>query len=184
MDQIERIKSRIIGMNYGSINYGDSFLKKKSFKLLLIEVLRRFKEWDEILEVENNLNFGMNDLANSLNSTWNYNMKEDLNFYCEFMKIVKNNGVAMMKADYKVMNHYINWEVHKKEIMNTYNLPNPYEPYILIYERGGAALRNYANYFSISGLVDFSHQTLLDGLLKQECLILNHELLDRIDDKN
>lgn len=179
MKNVEKAKLRIIDIDFHGEKIDDLFLKKKSLKILLAEGFKKIKDWNNILgdKCEYLLFHRICDVSNAINNNWFYDCVNDEYFRSK----LKEKHILV--EDRIIINYYINWELHKEEIEKEYGLSNPYEPFIMIFERGSGYIKDRGSRITISSLVGFYYKDLETEMLKGEEVRLDHGWLDALDNK-
>ena len=134
---IERIRS---------ISWESDFSRQKSQTALLHEHWRRMVKWTEFLNCREQWLFG--DLASCIDSNLEIDeskiqkLKQDL----ELLRMYLHPFIR------RVCINFVRWETLKEgsSLVEQSNLPDPYEPIILMFERGGIFYTE-SGYFDLSG---------------------------------
>lgn len=174
MHNLELIRKRIIATNYRKTPI--SLIRKRynSIIVLLKEALRRLEDWDKALELEKEYNryHHLFDIVEIYKPDHVYNIKEDASLY----RSIK----PCSTTDRLIISYYIKWEIFREELTEKYNLPNPYEPLIMMFERG-----TY-NLVFLPYSIEFypNNQLPIDELKKIDYdvnILLNNDFLDSLD---
>jgi len=169
---MKKLIYRISNINFGT---NDQNKKRNSLKHLILEGMRRGRLWCMTINESCKKDIYFHNIINIpvlINENWSYDYFEDI-----------KDKPKLPSFDRKIINFYLNWEMHKEEIQKQYNLPNPYEPFIMIYERGGVAIVEHPNYYSVCGIITLPKNKMEIELLKGEEIKLDHIWLDELDKK-
>ena len=120
---------------------------EKSFASLVMlfkEYCRRMALWSEVLSSREG--WPMFDVAARINPAWEM---DDDGLY----SLLKEKEVSIFSPrSYEIMKWFIHWEIYKDEPeIQYYDLPAPYEPAIILFERGGGIHREGVHFEILSG---------------------------------
>lgn len=161
-EQIERI-NKLLENDFGTVKS----IRDNPIRLVLIESLRRSIIWRDVLGSKAKSYYFhhiLDDVANSVNIDWQYSSKTD------------DRLTALPKIDRKdrkIIDNYLNWEIHGEELFNKYHLPNPYEPLICLFELGSGGLVDLENRIEVRTLKKFFVADLMKdmNLLEQQVIL-------------
>jgi len=150
-------------------------VSSEALKLLLTESIRRSMIWKRILGEKAKFSYFchiLDDVACSVNNNWKYSLKNDKRI---------NYSQTLDRRDSKIIDNYLNWELHSEELFNMYYQPNPYEPLICILEIGSGCVSDFRNYIEVSMVRQFLISNLIENLnLFEQQVVLDSSQLKKM----
>lgn len=143
-EEIERI-NMFLENDFGTVKT----IIDQPIRLVLIESLRRSIIWKEVLGPRAKTYYFhhiLDDVANSVNIDWQYSTKAD-----DRLTVLP----TIDRKDRRIIDNYLNWEIHGEELFKKYHLPNPYEPLICLFELGSGGLVDLENRIEVRTLNKF-----------------------------
>ena len=156
-----------------SISWESDFSRSESQYALFCEFFRRMAKWTEFLGCREQWLFG--NLANYVDS----NLEIDRSKIDRLEQHLKNLGLHFLII--RVCINFVYWEMLEKRfsLMKESKLPEPYEPIILMFERGGIFDTEHG-YFDLSG-IGIPKPTWKSSYNNISEIKITPEELDRID---
>jgi len=167
----ERIK------NIEAFNYESCVSHRKSIRVLLNEYFRRLCVWADYLNYDKERwqfmpFFDVKNLNN-----------ENLAIYDFFQEQFNNEKLNNRFVGQTIYNlrHYINWEIKPVEVLESdKNLLPPYEPFILLLERGGYGIQiDKSRFFDVG--CNIKEKANWDYYINLPAFDINSERLDLLD---
>lgn len=175
----KKIRKRLLNIDYLSVLKNNAFPFRydrkeiNSYNILFAEFLKRMNFWENALQYETPyLAF---DIANKVDASWKYSYEYDKNKK-------SYNATEFERHDKMYISYYVNWELHREEINKRFDAPNPFDPIIMLYDRGVFWIilrKNYDIQFSTAYSVGRKELELIEVTNE----MLNHEYLDLVDSK-
>jgi hypothetical protein len=181
LNNLEHARERVKSINWE----WKSDYKAGSSKLLLMEFLRRAALWAEVFNLIDVPGTGwpLLDYAAYVDSSLKIN--EDNDDFDELSAQAEELLVDGSPSFYtkRVCVYFVHWALVKNKIEVTkYNLPDPYEPLIVLYERGCRFQRDHTGVWEYHNTSGFPVRSAIYYLSSEPIIELDEASLDQADE--